>query len=211
MNLLSEVHSGGLIWFPEKGYGYVHPVREIVYGEGYFDEYEARAQNDMSYALMDARSSLVAKYTNEIVVDIGTGSCAFIDVHTGHGRPAAGYDINPGTVHRLIERDQFWNPYERKVVSACFWDTLEHFEDPKEILDCVEGLAFISIPIVEGPFHCLTSKHFKPGEHLWYFTDKGLIKYMGECGFVLREENRIEEDIGREEIGTFVFERMEIV
>ena len=84
---------------------------------------------------------------------------------------------------------------------------LEHLEDPTKILERVSDWVFISIPIFTGPEDARNSKHYKPGEHIWYFTEKGLILFMKMQGFGFIDSNRMEEDIGREGIGSYVFKR----
>jgi hypothetical protein len=55
--------------------------------------------------------------------------------------------------------------------------------------------------------HIAQSRHFKPGEHYWYFTTAGLIAWFWKLGFTCREANSMETMAGREDIGTFVFQR----
>ena len=55
--------------------------------------------------------------------------------------------------------------------------------------------------------HALASKHFKPNEHLWYFTDRGIKRFMFEHGFGFFGQNELETDAGREGIGSYAFKR----
>jgi hypothetical protein len=66
----------------------------------------------------------------------------------------------------------------------------------------------VSCPIYENSEHILRSKHFRKDEHCWYWTEQGLITFMRHYGFEVVESNRMESDIGREDIGTFVFKRI---
>jgi hypothetical protein len=54
----------------------------------------------------------------------------------------------------------------------------------------------------------LRSKHFRPQEHIWYFTREGLVNAMKACGFSLVAESDFETELGREDIGTFAFRRV---
>ena len=63
------------------------------------------------------------------------------------------------------------------------------------------------MPIYRDQAHCLASKHFKPGEHLHYWTREGLLLWMGRLGFVCIEHNDAESRIGREGIESFAFRR----
>lgn len=88
-----------------------------------------------------------------------------------------------------------------------FWDSLEHIHNPTDLLDCIENYAFISTPIYKDKEHILRSKHFRPDEHCWYFTKDGIINFMSNFGFYCIEYSNIETEIGREDIGSFVFKR----
>ncbi len=88
------------------------------------------------------------------------------------------------------------------------WDSIEHMKNPRVILKLCTSMVFISTPIYESAEACLHSKHFKPGEHLWYFTDHGLKRFMAQEGFCLLTQNRMEENVGREGIGTYAFSRV---
>lgn len=87
------------------------------------------------------------------------------------------------------------------------WDSLEHIADPAALLARVRQWLFVSMPIYRDREHCLASKHFKPGEHIWYFTDAGFIRWASGLGFDLRERNRIESSIGREDVVSYSFRR----
>jgi hypothetical protein len=78
---------------------------------------------------------------------------------------------------------------------------------PDLFVDRVKKLVFTSIPVFEGPAQVLRSKHFKPSEHLWYWSSTGFVRWMQARGFSCLEENRMETELGREDICTFVFAR----
>jgi hypothetical protein len=159
----------------------------------------------MGRKITRARINLVDKYVPyaDVVVDVGIGSGQFCDTR----KKTFGYDVNPNGIGWLIENQRWWDPWYRKMPHATFWDSLEHFKDPREILDRCLGFAFISIPIFDGPEHIERSKHFRCDEHFWYFTRDSLVRAMARFGFVLDEESRFETALGREDIGTFVFHR----
>ncbi|MCW1937514.1 hypothetical protein OMD46_16425 [Pseudomonas sp. MDMC_285] len=81
--------------------------------------------------------------------------------------------------------------------------------EPEKLLDHVGEWLFVSMPIYEGQAHCLQSKHYKPGEHIWYWTLPGLIGWMERQGFALVEMNQSESELGREGITSFAFRRHE--
>jgi hypothetical protein len=213
-------HERGLVWYPERGFGFLQVTQEGQYGEDYWRLYQGYRSSPIAERLMRARVELVERhFPNGDVVDIGIGSGHFIEarhgmpwlseVKLGHRlmHPTWGFDVNPLAVAWLKERGLWWNPWERECEAACCWDTLEHMERPENFLARVNRWLFVSIPIFDGPEHALRSKHFKPNEHYWYFTQPGLVGWMRTLGWELAEENRMETELGREDIGTFVFHR----
>lgn len=176
-----------------------------LYDERYWNLYVEYSRRPTAAPLMQARTELVARHVgNSQVVDVGIGCGQFIDMR---GSNTWGYDVNPVAIKWLLERELWWDPWFRRAPNATLWDALEHMDRPDLFLERVAGILFVSLPIFSDREHVLKSKHFKPREHLWYFTRDGLVAFLDERGFELVEENRMEIDLGREDIGTFVFER----
>jgi FkbM family methyltransferase len=129
--------------------------------------------------------------------------------------PAAngyGYDVNPRGIAWLRERELFVDPYDHVppcVEGVTFWDSLEHLPDPARLLTKlrVGTFVFVSLPILGDLQRLADSKHYKPGEHVRYFTHAGLTRYMAEQGFDLVESSRAETEAGRESIESFVFRK----
>ena len=191
-----------LIWWPEKGMGF-HPAPAIQYDGDYFESYVQRDQTQMGVQLTDARIGLVTKYTQlEHVVDIGIGGGRFV-----HDSGCRGYDVNESAVAWLRNHGWFCSPYASPVFAVTCWDSLEHIDKPWKLLKQVERFLFVSLPTFRDHADVLSSKHYKPGEHLWYWTSKGLIDWCAEHGFIVREVNTMESDLGRDGITSFVFER----
>lgn len=183
-------------------------IKEGQYDKAYFEKYVSYRQNTIGEKLMKARVDLVAKHASGDVVDIGIGSGHFIDVR---GRGTFGYDVNPVAIQWLLDRGLWWDPYFRDPDVVTCWDSLEHMSRPEAFVRCVTGAIFVSIPIFTDLKHIMRSKHYRPDEHFWYFTRDGLVGWMRRLGFSLLEENKMETDLGREDIGTFVFNRTEVV
>lgn len=206
-----------LIWFPQKGYGTTVP--NFIYENTYWNEFREKDKTNVGKVLTKLRRSFVAKITNSParqdwlhedgqgfhgdnwgmdLVDIGIGGGAFVE-----NMGCLGYDINPCAVKWLRER--LWN--KKPIAFMTFWDSLEHMENPYDYLNLCTDLCFISTPIYESAEHCIRSKHYKPGEHVWYFTEPGLTAFMARRGFALLESNRMEETAGRDGIGSYAFQR----
>ena len=192
---------GQLKWLPSLGVGY-YEVKESPYDQSYFNKYVSYEGSEICTELNNSRVDLVKTYSSDYVLDIGIGSGSFIKAH---GK-AYGYDINPAGVAWLKERDLYMEP--KQVYAVTFWDSFEHIRNPADILNEVTGFVFMSIPLFNGVNHILRSKHFRKDEHYWYFTQTGLVTYMNNLGFLMLESNRMESDIGREDIGSFVFKRI---
>lgn len=192
-------------WLPDKGIGFLDvPVPDGLYGADYFERYRALDQTDTGFRLTSVRLGLVARHWNGTITDIGIGGGGFMLAHGD----ATGWDVNEHALRWLLEKRLLLDPRILPVAAATFWDSIEHMRDPSRILNQVAHWAFISTPIYRNALHALESKHYKPGEHLWYFTESGLLAFMKRLGFRLRESNMRECECGRDEIGSFAFERV---
>jgi hypothetical protein len=198
--------TGGFIWNEKDGIGYLPAEVNGQYGKEYFDKYVCYRASEIAGALMKVRADLVARYCGKsAVVDIGIGSGHFVEARGGE---TYGYDVNPYGIRWLLDRELWFDPFAKSPDVVTCWDSLEHMERPDLFVDRVRQLMFVSVPIFDGLEHVLRSKHFKPGEHLWYWTRHGFLLWMAERGFRCVEENQMERQLGREDIGTFVFSRI---
>lgn len=200
--------SDGLVWLPERGMGF-YPVREQPYDAAYFAKYQGYAATDMGRALTEARIDFVARHFKGELVDIGIGCGDFVAARALRRECGFtfGYDVNPAGVEWLQRYGCWLDPYRKAVAAATFWDSLEHIADPAPILANIDRFVFVSLPIFTDCAHVLRSKHFRKDEHCWYWTRDGFTAWMAEQGWRLIEQNRMETDLGREDIETFAFER----
>lgn len=159
----------------------------------------------MGAALTQARVELVQRYHSGRVVDVGIGGGAFICAHDD----ARGIDVNPDAIQWMKETETLHDEDE-PIEAATFWDSAEHMElnQLMGLLARVHQWCFISMPIYADRADCIASKHFKPGEHLLYFTHDGLVDMMRKAGFTLVEFNDMETVLGREAIGSYAFMRV---
>lgn len=191
-----------LKWIPERGMGY-YPVRGNPYDENYFEKYRGYSETEMGRRITAARCELVRRHYVGPLLDVGIGSGQFVE-----SRPdTTGYDVNQAGIDWLNKRGLYRNLYAQKVDAASFWDSLEHIEYPDYALAQVLRWVFVSIPIFADVDHVLSSKHFRPDEHYWYFTRDGFVGWMRDHGFSVRESNCMECDLGREDVMSFAFER----
>jgi hypothetical protein len=193
----------GLIWDDDKGYGF-HPAKPMSYSGNYFAKYQALDNTAMGKALTGARTNLVSEYYHgNDIIDIGIGGGRFCTEMQCYG-----YDVSQEAVHWLNSLGIYRDPYHRKTDVLTFWDSLEHIVCPSAIVQQAKRWAFVSMPIYQSMEHCLSSKHYKPSEHLHYWTDQGLIDWFAEQGFVCVDSNDQESKLGREGIHSYAFKRI---
>lgn len=150
------------------------------------------------------RIGLVNSFYSGPILDIGIGGGKFVTDRA----ETDGYDVNTEARAWLMNRGKFRDPYVGRVAAITCWDSLEHIDNPGSLLRNVDRFVFVSIPIFLDAAHVLVSKHYRKTEHYWYFTAPGLIWFMDQFGFGLAGSNVMEQSVGREDIGTFVFERV---
>lgn len=176
------------------------------YGADYFDKCAGYEGSEIGEAINAARIALVARHYAGRVCDVGIGSGAFVSA-----RPDTfGIDINPRAVEWLQSRGLLAKPHGFCAFS--FWDVLEHLPTPTDYLDLVplQGFVFVSIPVFADLYKIRESKHYRPGEHLYYWTHEGFVYWMGLQGFNLLESNTAETDAGRDSIRSYAFKRNRI-
>ncbi|MFA5715284.1 MAG: hypothetical protein WC998_06070 [Candidatus Paceibacterota bacterium] len=200
--MFDKLTKNNLVWFPEKGIGY-YPVSGNPYNDEYIKHYQECSCTEMGKSITKSRIELVKKYYDGALIDVGVGSGHFL-LERGN---TFGYDVNISSVNWIKSIGLYRCLYSDCYESATFWDSLEHIEKPEYAIKHVGKFAFVSIPIFTNCEHIIKSKHYKKTEHFWYFTKNGLVDWFIEQGFECLEINSMETDLGREDIGTFVFGR----
>lgn len=185
-------------------------TQSVEYGEDYFEKYIKYEGSSTSNSLNASRVAVTEKYCKSIL-DIGIGSGEFIK---SSKIKVYGFDINELAVKWLKFHRLYANPYKDMpdVEGLTFWDSLEHFPEPQDILKIIRPnqYAFISIPIISNILKVKENKHYRPNEHYYYFTMTGLISYMKWSGFKFIEHVDAEIKAGRKDIVTFVFQRQSL-
>ncbi|UTS52169.1 hypothetical protein [Synechococcus phage BUCT-ZZ01] len=203
-----EQNGQTLQYFRELGIGYLPAATEdnILYDKDYYESYKIKAATNMGRALTVTRSFYTYQCTdgNHNICDIGVGSGDFVREYD-----CFGYDINPFAVKDLQKEGKFIDPYfDESIDYLTFWDSLEHINDPSEILSRPTCGVILSMPIYKSFEDTINSKHFKPNEHIWYFTDAGLKTFMRAHGYEHRTFTNIETLLGRESINSYYFEKI---
>ena len=194
-----------LQWLPELGIGW-YPVTEAPYDAAYWERYRLMDETPAGARLTADRCAWVRQHAGPepgVVCDVGIGGGRFVQEFG-----ARGCDVNPSALAWLEQCGRLHDLRGEGADVATFWDSLEHIHDPVPLLAGVRRWVFTSLPIFSGPDHVLRSKHYRRDEHCWYFTREGLALFMGLLGFELRGVSVMEQNAGREDIGTFAFERV---
>lgn len=190
----------------EKEFAYQTVVQSVCnYDKDYFEKYVKMENTKIAQNLNIFRTKISQKYCNS-VLDIGIGSGEFIKKSQ---IKAHGYDINPYGIKWLKDNNIFLDPYNddlSQIDGLTFWDSLEHFYDPAELLNIIPNnkIVLISMPTFDQIINIKKSKHYRPNEHLSYFTIKGFIIFLQMLDFKVIEISTEETKSGRESITTFV-------
>lgn len=195
-----------LIWDDDNGIGFEAPSEERaidLYDEEYFNEYVRRGQSGMGVLLNECRVEWVRKYHDGPVLDVGSGAGDFLRAMEDE---SVGTDVLPEAMTLLYDNQKEWRG--EPMTAMTFWDSFEHIIDHSAYLDRCMKWAFLSLPIFPSKADVLSSKHYKPHEHVWYFRGDGLESYLNSFGFEFRAYDNFETRLGREAIVTYTFERM---
>ncbi len=207
---------GDLLIDKEKGIAIQENPQKFDYNEEYFKHYESLENTDSAWKINSGRHKILEEfYAHNGVVDIGIGSGDFIK--SAGPFTIYGYDISQKSRRYLLDNGIMFDiyarlaPYERVSVFTC-WDSLEHFSFKDQgmfLKRIVLGTHLIvSMPIMDDIIETSKSKHYKPNEHLYYFTRQGFVDYMVKWGFVSMKIEDFEMKAGRENVYTFVFNKV---
>lgn len=191
-----------LLWSEDKGYGW-HSAPPMNYSGAYFANYQKLDATPMGEALTQARLELVSRYIDPSYgCDIGIGGGLYVERSGG-----SGFDVCQDAITWLEARDAFRDETYSLHAATC-WDSLEHMPQPEKLLARVREWLFVSLPTFEDAYQALRSKHYKPGEHLFYWSVPGLINWAEDNGFRVVEVNNAETELGRGGITSFAFKRV---
>lgn len=203
-----SVPDGDLMLCPEHGVAYQADMTvEVPYDEAYFDKYIQYEGSEIAQALNAGRVALVNKWAGRSggVVDVGIGSGEFIKSRGGW---TWGHDVNPKAVAWLKERG-LWRKDLSAASAVTFWDVLEHVREPDGYFEqlCCGALFFTCLPIFDDLTQIRKSKHYRPNEHFYYWTEAGFVHWMTAKGFDLLDRQDFETQAGREAILSFAFRK----
>ena len=200
---------GDLALCEEHGVAYQRDMNadRVQYGAGYLSKIAAY-DRDIAEAVNNGRCALLARHcaAGATVLDVGAGDGTFVRCARSWGFCAFGFEVIPEAALALLADDLFKDAPEL-FDAVTLWDCLEHLEEPGLRLRGIRDGAkvFVSMPIFEDLRKIRESKHYRPGEHLTYWTANGFINWMTAYGFRLLEQSDHEVQAGRDSIGAFAF------
>lgn len=198
-----------------KGVAIQKDPKKFDYTEEYFNHFKSLENTESAYKINMGRHKLIDEYyDSNNIVDIGIGSGDFI--RTAGNLTIYGYDISGKSRQYLLDNGRFFDihskraPYDRISIFT-FWDSLEHIEFKNQgvLLKrmAIGTYIFVSMPIMTDIMKIKGSKHYKPNEHIYYFTMTGFQDYMSKFGFMCMKIQDFEIKAGREDVYTFVFNK----
>ena len=173
----------------------------------YFDKCMEYRGEEIALRINICRRTLVDAYAgcSRAVLDVGVGSGEFIEA-----RPHTwGYDVDERAAAWLREVGK-WSDRFEDFWAFTFWDVIEHLEEPYwDYFRHIRPGAYLftCLPIFTDLCRIRESRHYRPGEHLMYFTEEGFVRWMRMHGFECLERNDFETRAGRDSILSFVFRR----
>lgn len=198
-----------LYWRADLGVGYMPAVFYCDYGLEYWEKYQGYRGTDINKKLTEARYDFVLSIANPALgCDVGIGNGDYTLRSGGYG-----YDINHYAIQWLRSRGRYADPTVIGSSVLTFWDSLEHIDNLDPLLkqnkpNTVNWQSvFVSCPIHKDLDTLLASKHLRPSEHIWHFTEAGLKHFFDYYKYQHLATTNVEQLIGREDILSFAFER----
>ena len=147
---------------------------DLEYYENMLRQYSKTAEE-----ISEIRWNWISDVDPEVVLDYGSG-VGWFRAWRPRGVKVYSYDIAsyPQTGVELLIYDV-----------VCFWDVLEHTLDFAAIAPVLALAKYVAVTLPLMPMQEKLSdwKHFKPGEHLHYFTAESLDALFSRYGFELRK------------------------
>lgn len=201
-----SVDDGDLMLCEERGVAYQADMSFRV-DVPYFDKCNGYVGSEIGHRLNFGRVHFVNHFVGSdfSVLDVGVGAGEFVARRSN----TWGYDVDEKAV-ALLRSINRWSDDFRAFRAFTFWDVIEHVEDPNIYFrHMAPGTrAFFSIPVFKDLKSIRESRHYRPGEHLYYWTDQGFIDWMHLHRFDWIGWSDFETEAGRDSIKTFAFQRM---
>jgi SAM-dependent methyltransferase len=171
--------------------------KTVNYDKDYIATYNSYAEwgARMAYLRLGFLLGTLPEIPNS-VLDVGYGNGDFLKACANIIPNVFGYDISPAYPIEPIPVVD--NLYFGQYDVVCFLDSLEHFIDPYIIKDVNAKYIFITVPHFHpklGYQWFAKWRHTKPNEHLWYFSEQGLVNFFNSIGYNLIKLSPFEDTI----------------
>lgn len=167
----------------------------MKYDIEYFEN-TLRLNSKTAEEISHIRWDWIKEISPHTVLDYGSGA-GWFRAYRPNGVKVCSYDIGPfpQTGIELILYDV-----------VCFWDVLEHIPDFSEIKPvlALSSHVAVSVPIVNREL--FGWKHFKPSEHIHYWSEETFKALFREFGFESIKQGQ-PECPPRKDIHSFLFRR----
>lgn len=215
---MSEVVKQDFIFEWDGKTGYIKPQVSFdsIYDQAYWDKYVKYEKTDLGRKLDYKRVKFLCenidrKISDYSILDVGIGSGSFLKWLNSNEdvKRIYGHDINKIAKEWLVNHKMFLSD-ETEIDIMTFWDSLEHIPNPTDFITAYKPkYVFMSLPIFRDYKHIINSKHFRPHEHIWYFTEEGLLDLFEDIGYEIYSRNKFEIELGREDIYSYCFIKKE--
>jgi cyclopropane fatty-acyl-phospholipid synthase-like methyltransferase len=187
------------------GYGRPSLQEPMQYDDSYEKKYLSYPENEIN------KIRLAFILQEGSILDYGCGSGSFVRACREKGYVAYGYDVNNFTAD--LRPPEGFKP---DIITA--WDSFEHLTDQQQIefFKIAENakLIVLSIPDFKTPEKDESLRqwrHYRPGEHLHYYTVKSLCTRFEKKGFkyifYCHAEDKIRKATWKNNILTIGFRR----
>jgi hypothetical protein len=180
----------------------------MVYDAEYAHQYDNRPHEEMSRLRWDFIRRCLGLREGSKILDIGYGNGAFLNQARRAGMEIFGIDLH-GEDFGIPEVN-----YDTAVTFdlICFFDSIEHFPEFDQILRLNAKNAIVSVPDPPNFFQAQPKlwRHYKPGEHLHYFSRTSLDLLFHRWGLTLKMADGHPEDAlrGKLTIGNHAYDNI---
>lgn len=164
----------------------------VSYDAKYAHQYDHRPGEEMSRLRWDFIQAHLNLPVGCRILDVGYGNGAFLKYVRAAGMQIYGIDVhNENFGVPVVGLDT-----KLHFDLICFFDSLEHFPNVNVLHKLRSENTIVSIP--NTPDWLLAAprawRHYKPGEHLHYFSERSLDIFMRNWGFARRLAQGYPED-----------------
>jgi SAM-dependent methyltransferase len=185
-----------------------HSYRANMYGSAYADNYLKYAGSEVNTSLQLFRLGLVSRWLQRGDKILDVGCCVgeflrFAEKYYG----CVGFEPNEKAIEKRrcsAKIHKTLNGLIRPVKCITMFDVLEHIQEPREFLNTLYlqyllpgGILIVTTPDVQAVSdrELRGWKHYKPEEHLFLYSERGLEILLQSIGFKVIHWGREESDI----------------